>query len=88
MQKLPSEHAAPFGFVGLSHMPVAGLHVPRLWHWSGAGQTTGLVPVQTPAMQLSVCVHLSPSSHATPSPLGKLGEQTPVIGMHVPAVWH
>ena len=38
----------PLVAVGFEQMPVAGLHVPAVWHWSLAVQTTGL-PVQTPA---------------------------------------
>ena len=59
--------AVPFGALGLEHVPVAGSHVPATWHCSGAEHTTGLDPSQTPAWHVSVCVHLSPSSHAAPS---------------------
>jgi len=45
---LPSVQALPLGFAGFEHVPVAGLHVPGAWHWSGVGQTTAFVPVQTP----------------------------------------
>ena len=55
-----------------------------LWHWSSAVQTTGLLPVQLPAWQLSVCVQASPSLQ--PVPLGFEGlEQTPVALLQVPA---
>jgi hypothetical protein len=48
---------------------------------------TELPPVQTPAWQVSVCVHAFPSLHAIP--LAALGfEQTPVVWLHVPTVWH
>ena len=41
MQEFPSSHAVLFGSVGFVQMPVLGLHVPRLWHLSGAGQAPG-----------------------------------------------
>ena len=34
--------AVPFGLAGFEQTPVAGLHVPAAWHWSGAVQVTGL----------------------------------------------
>jgi hypothetical protein len=34
VQALPSLHAVPSALVGFEHTPVAGLHVPTLWHWS------------------------------------------------------
>ena len=84
VQALPSLHALPSGFAGFEHVPVAGLHVPGLWHWSGAGQTTVLPPVHVPPWQVSVCVHPFPSLHALPSGLAGF-EQFPVAGLHVPA---
>ena len=44
----PSLQALPFGLAGFEQTPVDGLHVPAVWHWSGDGQTTALLPVQTP----------------------------------------
>ena len=32
VQPLPSSHAAPLGFAGFEHTPVAGLQTPALWH--------------------------------------------------------
>jgi hypothetical protein len=64
---LPSLQALPSGFAGFEHMPVAGLHVPATWHWSGAGQVTGFAPVHVPPWQVSVWVHAFPSLHAVPS---------------------
>src|SRR5258706_6584169 len=49
-------------------MPVPGLHVPALWPWSGAAQTTGLAPVQAPVWQVSVCVQALPSLQVVPLP--------------------
>jgi hypothetical protein len=84
---LPSLQLSPSGRAGFEQTPVAGLHVPAVWHWSGAGQTTGSVPVQTPAWQVSVLVHALPSLQAAPSERAGF-EQTPVEGLHVPALWH
>ena len=83
---LPSVHAVPFAFAGFEHAPVAGLQTPALWHWSGAGHTTGFAPVQTPLWQLSLCVQAFPSLQAVPSAL--LGFEQPVAGSHTPATWH
>src|SRR5439155_1657492 len=49
VQAVPSWQAAPSGFAGLEHVPVAGSQVPATWHWSAAAQTTGFVPVHVPA---------------------------------------
>ena len=43
--------------------------------------------MQTPAWQLSVCVHMSPSSQVVPSVLAGF-EQAPLDGSQVPTVWH
>src|SRR5439155_1557321 len=83
----PSSQVAPSGFAGLEHVPVAGLQVPATWHWSAAAQTTGLVPVHTPARQVSVRVQAVPSSQAAPSGFAGL-EHVPVAGSHEPAAWH
>jgi hypothetical protein len=48
---------------------------------------TGLAPAQMPAWQVSVCVHAFPSLHDDPSTLVGL-EQTPVLVLQVPGVWH
>lgn len=49
VQASPSLQVVPFGRVGFVQIPVAGLHVPGWWHWSGVGQTTGFDPVHEPA---------------------------------------
>src|SRR5438034_50781 len=82
---LPSSQGAPLGLAGLLHAPVAGLHVPAEWHWSEAVHTTGFVPRQAPAAQVSVCVQALPSSQGAPSALAGL-LQAPVAGLQVPAV--
>src|SRR5436309_680749 len=77
----------PLGLAGFEHVPVAGLEVPAAWHWSGALQVTGFVPVHAPAWQVSLRVHALASSHAVP--LGFAGlEHVPVAGSQVPASWH
>jgi hypothetical protein len=66
VQALPSLQVVPSGALGFEHMPLFGLHVPATWHASLAVQVTGFEPVQTPAWQVSLCVHALPSSHAVP----------------------
>jgi hypothetical protein len=84
---LPSVHAAPSAFAGLLHTPLVVSHVPALWHWSCALQTTGLLPVHVPVWQVSACVHASPSLHAAPLALAGL-LHVPVPELHTPALWH
>jgi hypothetical protein len=69
VQALPSLQDVPSPLAGLEHVPVLGLHVPAVWHWSEAVQTTGVPPVQTPAVQVVPVVQALPSSHAVPSSL-------------------
>jgi len=66
VQALPSLQAVPFATAGLEQVPVAGLQVPAVWHWSIAVHVTGLAPRHAPAWHASVCVHALPSSHAVP----------------------
>ena len=64
-----------------------GAQVPGLWHWSEAVHVLGVPALQLPAWQVSLVVHLSPSSQ--PNPSFCVGfEQVPVAGEHVPALWH
>jgi len=84
---LPSVQAVPFGFGGFEHVPVAESQVPVVWHWSEAVQTTGLLPVQTPLWQVSVCVQAFPSLQVLPLAFGGF-EHVPVAGSQVPALWH
>jgi len=80
----PAPHTVPFGLFGLLHAPVDGLQTAS-WHASAPEHVFGLAPAQMPAWQLSVCVHMSPSSQVVPSVLlGLL--HAPVDGSHVPAV--
>src|SRR5207249_1589696 len=87
VQALPSLQALPLAFAGFEHVPAAGLQVPARWHWSEAVQTTGLLPVQTPLWQVSVCVQALPSLQVLPLVFGGF-EHVPVVGEQVPAVWH
>ena len=86
-QALPSLHAVPLLAAGLEHWPVLGLQVPAVWHWSLAVHVTWLPAVQTPALQESFRSHALPSLQLVP--LAAAGfEHAPVLGLHVPAVWH
>jgi hypothetical protein len=83
VQVLPSSQLVPLAFAGFEHAPVAGLHTPGVWHWSGVGHMTGLAPVHAPLWQVSVCVQALPSLHAVP--LARSGYvQVPVATLHVP----
>jgi hypothetical protein len=87
VQALPSLQVLPSVFVGFEHMPVAGLQVPAVWHWSRAVQLTGLAPVQAPFWQVSDWVQALPSLQVLPS--ATVGfEHAPVAGLQVPAAWH
>ena len=82
-------HAVPFAFgVAAEHMPVPGLQVPGLLHWSPLVQITGFEPTHDPAWQVSVCVQALLSLHAVPSAFGVAAEHKPVSGMHVPGSLH
>jgi hypothetical protein len=82
----PAPQAVPFALFGLLHAPVVGLQTAS-WQASAPAQAFGFPPAQTPAWQVSVCVHMSPSSQPVPSVL--IGfEQAPVDGSQVPTMWH
>jgi hypothetical protein len=84
---LPSLHDVPFAATGFEHVPLAGSQVPAVWHASLAVHVTALPPVHVPFWQLSLCVHALPSLQDVP--LAATGfEHVPVLGLHVPAVWH
>jgi hypothetical protein len=76
---------APFVLFGFEQTPVAGSHVPAVWHWSSAVHVTG-VPVHVPFWHVSPVWH-RPLSQVAPFVLFGF-EQAPVAGSHVPAVWH
>jgi hypothetical protein len=84
---LPSLQPVPFASAVFEHAPVPGLHEPAAWHWSLAAHVTELPPVHVPAWQLSPSVHALPSLHTVPFAATGF-EQVPVLGLHVPAVWH
>ncbi len=84
VQALPSVQAAPSIFFGLLQVPA--VHVPTLWHWSLAAQTTA-APPQRPLVQTSLVVHAFASSHNTPSTLlGLL--HCPLARSQLPEPWH
>jgi len=80
----PLSHVAPFVLFGFEQMPVAGLHVPAVWHWSSAVQVTG-VPVHVPFWHVSPVWH-RPLSHVVLFGLFWF-EQAPVFASHTPR-WH
>jgi hypothetical protein len=80
---LPSVQAVPSGSAEPLHVPVAGLHVWAPWHWS-ATQVFGLLPVQTPDWQVSVCVQALLSLHAVPFITGVCTQ--PDAGLQLSAV--
>ena len=89
VQELPSVHAVPFAFgVAAEHMPVPGLQVPGLLHWSPLVQITGFEPTHEPAWQVSVCVQALLSLHAVPLGFGVAAEHIPVPGLQVPGSLH
>ena len=61
-----------------------GSQTPAVWHESRAVQRTRLLPLQTPARQVSVCVQALPSSQGLPFGFGGL-VQAWVWGSQVPA---
>src|SRR2546422_1373308 len=85
VQALPSLQVLPLAFAGFEHVPVAGSQVPAVWHWSEAVQATGLLPVQTPLWQGSVCVQALPSLQGLALAFAGF-EHVPVAGSPVPAV--
>ena len=86
VQASPSLQAAPSGLAEDEQTPVDGLHV-LTWHGSSRGARHRAPPVQTPALQVSLCVQALPSLQAVPSDTAGL-EHLPVAGAHVPAAWH
>jgi len=87
VQALPSLQVAPSAFAGFVHMPVAGSHVPAVWHESLAVQAMVAPPVQTPDLQESPVVQALPSLQEAPSAFAGFGH-IPVVASQVPAVWH
>ena len=86
VHEFPSLQVVPSARGGELQLPVLRSHVPAPWQLSAAVHTTGFMPVQTPAWQVSVCVHGSASLHAVP--LGAFGfEHVPFAGSQAPARW-
>ena len=52
---------------GVEQIPVLVLQVPAVRHCPDAEQETGLLPVQVPFWQVSVCVQAFPSLQLVPS---------------------
>jgi peroxiredoxin len=67
-------------FAGLEQFPVAGSHVPAMWHTSEAEQVFAVPGVQTPAWQMSPVVQELPSLHVV---LFATATQVPVAVAHV-----
>src|SRR5438874_2651999 len=86
VQALPSLQGAPSGLAGLLQVPVAGLQVPAVWHWSEAVHTTGSVPTQVPGGQASERVHALPSVRQRVVE-GEGLLQGPCAGLQVRAEW-
>ena len=68
------------------HWPVDGLHASVV-HASLSSQVTAAPLTHCPAVQVSPTVQPLPSLHVVPFGFAGL-EQTPVVGLHVPASWH
>jgi hypothetical protein len=84
VQAFASLHTVPFVLDGFEQRPVAGAHVPALWHWSGVGQITGDAR-HVPLWQASPVVQPLRSSQLVPFGLGT-AEQAPVAGAQVPVL--
>jgi hypothetical protein len=68
VQALPSLQGVPSTRAGFTQSPVAGLHTPALWHWSGGAQLTGGPGTQWPApSQASAPLQALPSPHEVPA---------------------
>src|SRR5437879_4354566 len=85
VQASPSAQALPSAWFGLEHVPLAGSQTPATWHWSSAVQTTGFLPLQAPARQVSVWVQASPSSQTVPFGRGA-GSQLSLASWHTPVL--
>jgi hypothetical protein len=72
--------------VGAEQTPVAGAHVPALWHWSPV-HTTDDPALHVPLWQVSWVQRLPSRSHAVPL-LFATGAGQPVAATHAPMVWH
>ena len=87
VQALPSEQVVPFVAGGFRQMPVAGSHVPALWHWSEAVHVIGAPGWQEPEIHTSFGVQVLPSLHTVPFATGGL-LHVPVAWLQTPGAWH
>jgi predicted RNA binding protein YcfA (HicA-like mRNA interferase family) len=62
----PSSHIAPSALAGFEQTPVAGSHVPAMWHASAGEQVIAIPGEQVPAEQLSRMVQRLPSEQVRP----------------------
>lgn len=86
VQASPSLHVVPFVLFGFEQIPVPVAQVPGLWHWSGAGHTTGDPATQLPVWQLSLAVHaLLSALQGEPFVLSGFVQMPP---LQVPTSWH
>jgi hypothetical protein len=66
VHRLPSLQPVPSDAFAYEHTPVAGAHTPACLQGAAAGQVSAVPAVQTPAWQVSVVVHMLPSSQPLP----------------------
>jgi hypothetical protein len=66
VQAFPSLQVVPSALLGFEQIPVDGLHIPAVWHWSCAVHVT-VVPLQLPEWQASAVVQAFPSLQVVPS---------------------
>jgi hypothetical protein len=67
--------------------PVTGSHASAV-HGFPSSTTSGVPGVHVPPWQVSAPSHTVPFGHGVPSILLLGAEHTPVLVLHVPAVWH
>lgn len=85
---LAARHTVVAGAKSLVHEPVAALQRSLIVQGLPSSPHVTAVPAeQTPAMHTSAPLHRSPSSHGVPSAAFGF-EHVPVVGSHVPALWH
>src|SRR5947207_3618420 len=60
VQASPSLQAVPSGLAGFEQTPLAGSHVPTLWHEPEGTRPKGSHPVHLPPGHVSVSLHASP----------------------------
>jgi hypothetical protein len=87
LQAVASAQDVQSGLAGFEQTPVVVLQVPALWQTSEATQTTGFAPVQEPDWHASAWVQALPSLQELPFAFSGF-EHAPVLGLHVPALWH